>query len=116
VVRTFNWGEGQAARDQQLAEGSPVLLVFTTPDDEPLDWLRVGQALDRVLLQAQAYDLHASYLNQPIEVPALRPRVAKLMDTDDHPQLILRMGYGSAIEPTPRRPVRDMMIDTPPPQ
>ncbi len=116
VVRTFNWGEGQAARDQQLAEGSPVLLVVTTPGDEPLDWLRAGQALDRVLLQAQAYDLHASYLNQPIEVPVLRPRVAKLVNTDEHPQLILRMGYGSAIEPTPRRRIRDMMIDTPPPQ
>lgn len=114
VIRTFNWGGGQAAHDQQLAEGSPVLLVLTTPGDDPLHWLRAGQALDRVLLQAQAYDLHASYLNQPIEVPALRPRVAKLLETDEHPQLILRMGYGSAVDPTPRRPVRDVLIDAPP--
>jgi hypothetical protein len=116
VVRTFNWGKGQAAHDQQLAEGSPVLLVFTTSGDEPLDWLHAGQALDHVLLQAQAYDLHASYLNQPVEVPALRPRIAKLLGTDEHPQLILRMGYGSPVDPTPRRPVQDVLIDTPPPQ
>jgi hypothetical protein len=72
--------------------------------------------LDHVLLQAQAYDLHASYLNQPVEVPALRPRIAKLLGTDEHPQLILRMGYGSPVDPTPRRPVQDVLIDTPPPQ
>jgi nitroreductase len=115
VVRTFNWGEGQAAHDHQLAEGSPVLLVFTTPGDDPVDWLRAGQALDRVLLQARAYDLHASYLNQPIEVPALRPRVAQLLDTEEHPQLVLRMGYGAQVKPTPRRPVEEMIINEPPP-
>lgn len=115
VIRTFNWGRGQAARDKQLAEGSPVLLVFTTAADEPLHWLRAGQALDRVLLQARAYDLHASYLNQPIEVPALRPQVAELLDTNDHPQLVLRLGYSSQVEPTPRRPVDDVLIDEPPP-
>ena len=115
VVRTFNWGEGKAAQDHQLAEGSPVLLVFTTERDDPASWLFTGQALDRVLLQARAYDLHASYLNQPIEVTSLRPQVAKLLGTDEHPQLVLRMGYGPQIDPTPRRPVEEMLIDEPPP-
>lgn len=111
IIRTFDWGDGQAARDQQLAEGSPVLLVFTTEEDNEAAWMRAGQALDFVLLQARAYDLHASYLNQPIEVPELRPRVAELLDTDEHPQLILRMGYGPQIEATPRRPVREMLVN-----
>lgn len=115
VVRTFDWGRGQAAHDQQLAEGSPVLLVFATADDDPAAWLRTGQALDRVLLQARAYDLHASYLNQPVEVPALRPQLAALLDTDEHPQLVLRMGYGAQVDPTPRRPVDAVLVDEPPP-
>jgi len=114
MVRTFDWGGGQAARDQQLAAGSPVLLVFTTADDTEAAWLRTGQALDYVLLQARAYDLHASYLNQPIEVPELRPRVAELLDTDEHPQLVLRMGYGPQVDATPRRPVQEMLIDETP--
>jgi len=115
IVRTFDWGEGQAAHDQQLAEGSPVLLVFTTEEDHQAAWLRTGQALDRVLLQARAYDLHASYLNQPVEVSALRPRLAELLNTDEHPQLVLRIGYSEQVDPTPRRPVQEVLIDEPPP-
>lgn len=113
IVRTFDWGRGQAARDQQLAQGSPVLLVLSTEDDTEAAWLQAGQALDIVLLQGRAYDLHASYLNQPIEVAALRPRVADLLDAGGYPQLILRMGYGPQVEETPRRPVREMLIDEP---
>ncbi len=114
VVRTFDWGRGQAARDRQLAEGSPVLLVLTTEEDTEAAWLQAGQALDAVLLQGCAYDLQASFLNQPVEVPALRPRVADLLGTDEHPQLILRMGYAPPADPTPRRPVREVLLDAPP--
>lgn len=114
VVRTFDWGEGQAAKDQQLAEGSPALLVITTAADNQAAWLRAGQALDRVLLQARAYDLHTSYLNQPVEVTELRPQLAELLDTNEYPQLVLRIGYGEQVAPTPRRPVEDMLIDKPP--
>ncbi len=112
VIRTFNWGEGQAAKDQQLAEGSPALLVLSTEDDTAAAWMAAGQALDRVLLQGQAYDLQASYLNQPIEVPALRPQVAERLGIDGHPQLILRMGYPTeSVERTPRRPPEEVLLD-----
>ena len=112
VIRTFNWGEGQAAKDQQLAEGSPVLLVISTSEDSPRAWMAAGQALDRVLLQGQAYDLQASYLNQPIEVPELRPKVAERLGIEGVPQLILRMGYPTEpVETTPRRSAADMLLE-----
>jgi hypothetical protein len=108
VVRTFDWGSGQAAKDRQLAEGSALLAVLTTEDDQVTDWLRAGQALDRVLLTARADDIQASFLNQPIEVPALRNDVATMVETGV-PQIILRMGYGPPARPTPRRPVHDVL-------
>lgn len=108
IVRTFDWGSGQAAKDRQLAEGSALLAVLTTEGDQTADWLRGGQALDRVLLTAQAHDIHASFLNQPIEVPELREDVADLVDDGD-PQIILRLGYGPPARPTPRRPVNDVV-------
>lgn len=110
VVRTFDWGEGQAARDRQLAEGSPVLAVLGTHADLPPLWLAAGQALDHVLLRAAAEGVGASYLNQPIELPELRPGVAEILETDGHPQLLLRMGYAPRVRPTPRRPVEEVLI------
>jgi hypothetical protein len=111
VVRTFDMGSGQAAKDRQLAEWSPVLAVLGTEDDTPADWLAAGQALARVLLRAQAEGVAASFLNQPIEVPELRPRLRDAIGRTVFPQLLLRMGYGPEVRPTPRRTVEEVLID-----
>ena len=107
-VRTFDWGRRRAAKDEQLALGSPVLAVLTTPGDEPADWLAAGQALAHVLLRATVDDVVASFLNQPVEVGALRRRVTELAG-EGVPQLVLRLGYGDAVPSTPRRPVADVL-------
>jgi hypothetical protein len=112
ILRTFNWGDGQAAKDHQLATGSPVLALLWTDDDTPASWLSAGQALQRALLTATSKGLCASFLNQPIEVASLRPELARLTEITGHPQLLLRFGYGAAAEPTPRREVGDVLIQS----
>lgn len=111
MVRTFDWGEGQAAKDQQLAEGSPLLMVIGTREDTTQEWLRAGQALARMLLRATSAGVHASYLNQPIEVEQLRPQLTELVKAEGFPQLLLRMGYGQPTSSTPRRPVEEMILN-----
>ena len=106
----MTWGEGRAARDLELADGSPALLIVSTTGDSTIDWLKAGLALDNLLLLAHDYRLSASYLNQPIEVEHLRQKVSELTPGSGHPQLILRMGYGVDLKRTPRRPVRDVLI------
>ena len=110
VLRTFDWGNGQAAKDRQLAEGSPVLAVIGTAADDPRSWLAAGQALAAVLLLARAEGVSASFLNQPIEVPELRPQLRDRIGRGGHPQLLLRMGYGPDARPTPRRPVDEVLV------
>ncbi len=110
VVRTFDIGKGQAATDRQLATGSPVLAVLGTKLNSQADWLAVGQALERVLLRARADNVWASFLNQPIEVPELRTKLLDLLGRKDSPQLILRMGYGEDVRPTPRRTPGEVLM------
>jgi hypothetical protein len=111
VIRTFDWGKGIAARDRQLATGSPVLAVLGTDTNTLADWLACGQALERLLLLAHTRDIWASYLNQPVEVVALRPRLQALLDRPGFPQVVLRMGYGPEVaQPTPRRPVDEVLL------
>ena len=106
VVRSFDMGNGVAARDEALAEHSPLLAVLGTGRDSPHDWMIAGQALQRVLLAAVAAGLQASHLNQPAQVPRLRPRLQALTGQGGYPQALLRMGYPEEILPaTPRRPV-----------
>jgi len=105
VTRTFDLGEGVAARDGALAQGSPLLLCFATTRDTAPDWLFTGQALERVLLTARLEGYDASYLNQPIEIPELRERLRSLLACGGMPQLLIRVGKGPPAAHTPRRPV-----------
>lgn len=111
VLRTFDWGGGQAAKDRELAEGSPLLVVLGTATDDPRAWLTAGQALSAMLLEATAGGLSASYLNQPIEVAHLRARVRELLPEVPCPQLLLRLGrFTGEVRPTPRRSVEEVLL------
>lgn len=109
VIRTFDVGHGVAATHEALTRGSPLLAVLSTTVDDNESWLVTGQALERVLLVAAASGLSASYLNQPIEVPELRERLAQELGTARYPQLVLRLGRGLAVPHSPRRPLTDVL-------
>ena len=112
AIRAFDLGKGQAAKDRELAQGSPLLAVLGTAADDPASWLSSGRALQRVLLRARTSDVWSSYLNQPIEVEALRPRLAETIGKPGQfPQLIMRLGYGAEVKPQPRRPVEAVIVD-----
>ena len=103
VIRTFDLGDGQAAKDRDIARYSPALGVLGTAGDAPVDWLAAGQALSHVLLLARQHDVYASFLNQPVESPQLRSRLAAAIGRADQPQMLLRLGFGPQVSPTPRR-------------
>jgi hypothetical protein len=106
VIRTFDMGDGIAAKDSELAEESPILAVLGTERDSQADWLKAGQALERVLLSACKSGLQASYLNQPIQAASLRPKLQHAIAVTGFPQILLRLGYPSEELPAaPRRKV-----------
>jgi nitroreductase len=112
VVSAFNLGSSTAARDGELVATSPLTIVVATDGDTTRHWLRAGQALQRLLLTASRLGLQASYMNQPCQVAELRPRLQALVPTRDFSQLILRLGRpAGASDPSPRRPIPDVMVD-----
>jgi hypothetical protein len=111
LARTFDVGNGQAAKDRQLAAGSPVLAVLLTDVDTAYDWLMTGQALERILLYARSQGIWASFLNQPIEVPQIRLMLHNIIERVGFPQVLLRMGYGPEVPPTPRRSVNEVLLE-----
>jgi nitroreductase len=114
VVRTFDMGHGVAAKDRELADESPVLAVLTTEGDMPRDWLAAGQALQRLLLVGVRRGLQASYLNQPVQVAALRPKLQQITGRPGYAQLLLRIGSPTQVLPAaPRRPLADVLVTAP---
>ncbi|MBO3752736.1 hypothetical protein J5X84_42370 [Streptosporangiaceae bacterium NEAU-GS5] len=88
-------------------ERRPQLAVLTTLDDQPLDWIRAGQALQRVLLTAAGHGVSASFLNQPLDLRDMRRR-SDPHHRRGHPQMIIRFGYGPVVPRAPRRPAGEL--------
>jgi hypothetical protein len=104
-------GSSLPTSDAEVApDGGPALVVLGTDEDAPHAWLAAGQALERVLLRAQVDGVSASFLNQPIEVVELRPKLREQLQRRGHPQLILRLGYGPESRPTPRRLLHEVLL------
>ena len=86
--------------------------MLGTDGDSAREWLAAGQALGYILLCARAEGVSASYLNQPIEVAELRPRLAAAIGRPAaFPQLLLRLGYAGDRKPTPRREAAEVITD-----
>ncbi|WP_406632657.1 Acg family FMN-binding oxidoreductase [Amycolatopsis sp. WGS_07] len=107
VLRDF--GDGSRAPGAK-----PTVVVIGTFADQPIDRLRAGQAMQRVLLTATARGIDASFISQPVEVPAIRARLRDLLGGGLWPQIVLRLGYGTPVAWTPRRALEDVLFEPPP--
>ncbi|GAA1521377.1 Acg family FMN-binding oxidoreductase [Kribbella lupini] len=100
-----------AIRPAARFEADPQLVVLSTAHDGPVDWLRAGQAMERVLLEATAHGVSTSLLNQAIEHDTLRWLVGDPLGAWRRPQSVIRFGYGPQVPPAPRRPIADVLLD-----
>jgi hypothetical protein len=95
-------------------EKRPTIAVLSTAHDRRTDWLRAGQALERVLLVATTHGLRASLLHQALEWPDLREHLAPLPSDrhgHGHAQMVIRLGYGPQGPSSPRRAARQALDD-----
>ncbi|QGV77353.1 Acg family FMN-binding oxidoreductase [Streptomyces ficellus] len=111
-VRDFAGGRQVEGRRSAVFEQSPCLAVLGTREDERKDWLRAGQATERVLLQATHDGLSTSLSSQPLEWPELRWAIREPTSGTGHPQMLIRLGYGPEVPATPRRPVSEVLVVT----
>ncbi|MFB0614826.1 nitroreductase [Streptomyces sp. AGS-58] len=108
-VRDFAVGRPMAGRGLAPFEKHPNIALLGTARDDPADWLRAGQALERVLLRATADGLAASVTSQPLEWPEIRWTVRDPVSSMTHVQMVIRLGYGPEGPASPRRPVADVL-------
>ncbi len=95
--------------EEAPAAERPVVAVIGTVDDEVGDWVLAGQAMAHVLLRAAVDGVQASPLGQVVDVPWARQRLGVELGTVGHPQMVLRLGYGTPGPASPRRDLGDVL-------
>ena len=106
-MRDFGLDHPDAPRRNARFESAPTVVMLCTSGDTPADWLRAGQAMERVLLTATVRGVANTPMTSPTEIPELR---SLLCDPSRAvPQVLLRLGYGNPCPATPRRPLADVV-------
>ena len=116
AVRMMDMGKRMAAADRSLAVKAPMLAVLGVDTDTPRGWILGGVALSHVLLRATASGVSAGFLNQPVQVADLRPRLGEAVGRPDgYPLVMLRLGDNprSPGRRSGRRPLEDVMNEAP---
>jgi Nitroreductase family len=107
-VRDFDPGRTHPRRVARF-ESEPTIAVLCTRGDDRADWLRAGQALERVLLTATVHGLVAAPLTQAIAIAELRGLLSAPGESEQA-QSVLRLGYAARGRPAPRRPLTDFIV------
>jgi hypothetical protein len=96
-------GENRKYRDELDSSSGVVVLAADRSDRS--HWIAVGRACQRFGLQATALGLKYSFVNQPVEVAALRPQFATSLGLGERrPDIVMRFGAGPNLPKSLRRP------------
>jgi hypothetical protein len=103
--------DGENSKYDNQLRSSAGVAVFVSDKDEPAYWAEAGRCCQRFALQATALQLRHAFINQPVEVSAVRGQFASYLGIGGRrPDLVLRFGYGPELPKSLRRPVEDVVL------
>lgn len=108
------FGTGVLDETRSFVESSDGVVILGGETDDPGSWLRTGEGLSTMWLQATRDGLSVVPLSLPIEVPAVRAELTDdVLEEGFNPHLLVRIGWQaigrSELPRTPRRPVDDVL-------
>ena len=85
--------------------------VFVGERADPANWFEVGRAYEHFALAATALGVRTAFVNQPVEVRAVRTQFAQWLGLgSQRPDLVVRFGRGPQMPFSLRRPVSDVIV------
>jgi hypothetical protein len=103
--------KSENAKYAKHVRSSAGIAVFVADDASPARWIEVGRSYERFALQSAALGIRNAFLNQPVEVPTLRPQFASFLGIGAlRPDLVVRFGRGPKLPPSLRRPVQAVLV------
>ncbi len=111
LFETFYKKESENDKYRDHIRSSAGVAVFIGDRADPEHWIKVGRSFQRFALQATALGVRNAHINQPIEVPTIRPEFARWMGIPEaRPDLVIRFGRAPALPMSLRRPVENVII------
>jgi len=103
----------KSENDKYVAQlrSSAGVAIFVGDRADPASWFEVGGAYEHFALAATALDVSTAFMNQPVEVPAVRAQFAQWLGLGTgRPDLVVRFGHGPRLPCSLRRPLADVIV------
>ena len=85
--------------------------IFVGERATPEGWFEVGRAYEHFALAATVLDVRTAFVNQPVEVSAVRTQFAQWLGLGvGRPDLVVRFGRGAQLPYSMRRPLADVIV------
>jgi hypothetical protein len=111
IMRTVVSARRQNDKDIRHIRSSAGIAVFLSERNDKAHWINAGQRYERFALQAAALGVRNAFVNQPVEVAALRLQLASSLGLGSRrPDLVVRFGYGPEMPRSLRRPVDEILM------
>ena len=108
--RLMGWAMTPKSENDRYARqvrNSAGIAVFVAAANDKAHWVEAGRCYERFALQATALGVRNAFLNQAVEVAAVRPQFASMLGMgSQRPDLVVRFGRGPALPLSMRRPVQ----------
>jgi hypothetical protein len=113
-ILNIELGEHVAEQESQIVSSAPMIGILTSNFDDATALIKIGQAYERIALEATSVGVWIYPMFQLLELLEMRNTVLNLFPgLHGHPQAVFAMGYGEqeyANVITPRIPVEDVML------
>lgn len=105
LLKLFFTESGENKKYREQLDSSAGAVVLAADRSDKAHWIAIGRACQRFGLQATALGLKYAFINQPVEVAALRPQFAAWLGLGERrPDIVMRFGAGPNLPRSLRRP------------
>ncbi len=111
MMDVFFTPKSENKRYARQIRNSAGIAVFVSDANDKTHWVETGRCYERFALQATALGIRNAFLNQAVEVGAIRAQFAAYLGLGDlRPDLVVRFGRGPALPWSMRRPIQAVLV------
>ena len=111
-MRLIFTAKSENERYAQQIRNAAGTAVFVSEANDKAHWVEAERSNERFAFQATALGIRNAFLNQPVEVAAVRPQFASWLGLrhGERPDLVVRFGRGPMLPWSMRRPVQAVLV------
>jgi hypothetical protein len=102
--------KSENAKYAKHIRSSAGIAIFISEVNDKAHWIEAGRCYERFALQATALGILNAMINQPVEVPTLRPQFASAFGLTGRPDLVVRFGRGQVMPKSLRRDLQSVLV------